>query len=257
MAQRAEETEADIVARVVAWLRADGWATWQEVQAGSGRADIVARRTGLVWCVEVKKSASLALVEQGLERQRLGLFHGVVLAVPGPKLGVLPHLCDRLGLGLLRAGYRHPFEPAPRPEMRVWPAFDRAADTRRALSLCTEDHAAQAGGVAGGVPTWTPFKSCVRALIKYFEAEGIARMSVREAAELAPVAEYKQRPAAWPKLDDRKKAQALRRWVVQSIEHGWLPGFGLDGAGATRAVTFDRTLISADERKTFRLDVAR
>jgi len=75
-------SEAALAEVVVAWLRADGWRTFHEVELPrGGRADIVAARSGLVWIIETKLQAGLEVLDQALERRRAGA-HGVLVAVP-------------------------------------------------------------------------------------------------------------------------------------------------------------------------------
>lgn len=59
-------SETDIAAPVVAWLQAQHWEVYQEVERHTGgqRADIVAIRGNLVWVLEVKSSLSLAVLAQ-------------------------------------------------------------------------------------------------------------------------------------------------------------------------------------------------
>lgn len=56
--------EVALAARVVAWLEAQHWDVYQEVQHCGDVADIVAVRAGLVWAIECKTSLSLTVMEQ-------------------------------------------------------------------------------------------------------------------------------------------------------------------------------------------------
>lgn len=68
---RATVTEQQVAEIVVAWLESLGADVYQEVECGTGVADIVARIGAELWIVEVKTSLSLALLCQAMERRRL------------------------------------------------------------------------------------------------------------------------------------------------------------------------------------------
>jgi hypothetical protein len=61
--------ESEIGASVMAWLENMGWDCYPEAQFESygNRADIAAVRDGLLWVVECKTTACLALIEQAVE----------------------------------------------------------------------------------------------------------------------------------------------------------------------------------------------
>ena len=110
--------EADLYPWVKTYLEAQGY----EVKAEIGACDVMARRGDEpVVVVEMKLSFSLALVMQGVARQRL--FDDVYLAVPVLAKGWqvryndIIALCRRLGLGLLAVkvgqGVEAHLDPAP------------------------------------------------------------------------------------------------------------------------------------------------
>ena len=95
--------ETDLYSPIKAWLEALGY----EVKAEVGAADVVAQRGDQEpLIVELKTGFSLALVHQGIERQKLPDW--VYLAVPRGSgrrwqaaLKANKGLCRRLGLGRL------------------------------------------------------------------------------------------------------------------------------------------------------------
>jgi hypothetical protein len=90
--------EADLYAPLKAWLTGRGYA----VKAEIGACDILAVPPGgPAVVIEMKRAFSLALVLQGVERQRL--FDDVYLAVPQAAAPARDRvaLCRRLGLGLM------------------------------------------------------------------------------------------------------------------------------------------------------------
>jgi len=73
--------ETDVAEPVVLWLQRQGWEVFQEVSVGGGRrADIVARKDGLLWIVEVKTTLNLEIMGQAAEWK--GWAHRVNFAVP-------------------------------------------------------------------------------------------------------------------------------------------------------------------------------
>jgi hypothetical protein len=78
--------ETDIARPVVAWLQAQGWTVYQEVQHQGCVADIVAVRGPLLWVIECKAQLGLAVLGQALGWQ--GHAHAISVAVmsdPKPK----------------------------------------------------------------------------------------------------------------------------------------------------------------------------
>lgn len=93
-------TEAELAAVVITWLEALGAEVWQEVECGTGVADIVARLGAELWIIETKLSLSLALLVQACERRREA--HRVYCAAPYTRtMREFGMLCEELGVGLL------------------------------------------------------------------------------------------------------------------------------------------------------------
>ncbi|SLN35300.1 hypothetical protein AQS8620_01218 [Aquimixticola soesokkakensis] len=128
--------EADLYAPVKAFLEAQGYV----VKAEIGACDVMAvRGSEPPVVVELKTGFSLALVLQGIDRQRVS--DAVYLAVPkakgtGWKLRYkdIVHLCRRLGLGLLAVDVA-----AQRVEAHLDPApYQPRKNTKRAGQLLKE-----------------------------------------------------------------------------------------------------------------------
>lgn len=74
--------ETDIARPVVAWLQAQGWTVYQEVQHAGRVADIVATLGPLTWVVECKAQLGLAVLGQALGWQ----YRAHLVSVAGPAL---------------------------------------------------------------------------------------------------------------------------------------------------------------------------
>ena len=253
-------TESALAEVVTAWLRADGWATFHEIECRGGRADIVAVRRGLVWLVETKLRAGLEVLAQALEKRRAGA-HGVLVAVPsGPAAKLLASVAGRLGVGVIAVSEVDDFDEgsrsivrAHRAEMLTWPAFYRQAKAADLLRGCKPEHAAQPAGTTG-TKIWTPFKGAVRAVIyQLAEAPG-HQLLVSELALAEAVREYKR----------GFEAAQLRRWICQAIQErpqhrgatlpGFFPACSLVGRGKARAVLLDVAGLTPQHRRDFQLD---
>lgn len=253
-------SESDLAKVVTTWLRADGWATFHEIECRGGRADIVAVRHGLVWLVETKLRAGLEVLAQALEKRRAGA-HGMLVAVPsGPAAKLLANVAGRLGVGVIAVSEVDDFDGsssrivrAHRAEMLTWPAFYRQAKAADLLRGCKPEHAAQPAGTTG-TKIWTPFKGAVRAVIyQLAEAPG-HQLLVSELALAEAVREYKR----------GFEAAQLRRWICQAIQErpqhrgvalpGFFPACSLVGRGKARAVLLDVAGLTPQHRRDFQLD---
>lgn len=111
--------ESELATRVMAWLTAEGWDCYPEVQTHSmsHRADIVAVfKQKLVWVIECKMSLSLAVLDQAT--RWLGDSHWVSAAVPHRKRTETSFAAQQYlkwkGIGLIRVAidgeqFRHGF----------------------------------------------------------------------------------------------------------------------------------------------------
>ena len=147
--------ETELYAPIKAFLEAQGF----EVKAEVAAADVVACREGedpLI--VEMKTGFSLALIYQGIERQKI--TDTVYIAAPRGKgkafrasLKSMKTLCRRLGLGLLtvrlKDGLVEPHcDPAPyRPRRSAW------RKTRLLREFSRREGDPNTGGSRGGIVT--------------------------------------------------------------------------------------------------------
>jgi hypothetical protein len=147
--------ETELYAPIKAFLEGQGY----EVKAEVAAADVVACRKGedpLI--VELKTSFSLALIHQGIERQKI--TDAVYVAVPRKTgkafratLKSMKTLCRRLGLGLLtvrmKDGLVEPHcDPAPyQPRRTAW------RKTRLLREFAKRDGDPNQGGTRGQIVT--------------------------------------------------------------------------------------------------------
>lgn len=74
------ESEQDVAAPMVEYLRAHDWEVFQEVPLPSGRVDIVARRHGLYHGLEVKRHYGFSVLDQAIYNATY--FHYASVVVP-------------------------------------------------------------------------------------------------------------------------------------------------------------------------------
>ncbi len=186
--------ETDIARPVVAWLQAQGWTVYQEVQHAGRVADIVATRGPLTWVIEVKAQLGLAVVGQALH----WLGRANLVSVAGPALpqraaGDAFRAFLRLsGIGCLtvnsdyETAIRQPVSPAMarhvarglraalRPEHQTWAEAGNASSARytpwRATVDAVERYVAEHPGatlreVLGAVQTHYSSDKVARATI--------------------------------------------------------------------------------------------
>lgn len=101
--KRWPQTEEQLAAAVVQWLRSEQWEVYQEVQIcfGGAIADIVAVREPVVWVIETKRTLSLDAIQQAEDWH--GHAHLASVAVPKPQSRRLAgqRVCRLVGVGLL------------------------------------------------------------------------------------------------------------------------------------------------------------
>lgn len=169
-------SEADLAARVVKWLEANGHEVFQEVEgkklsyADCGRADIVALRGGLVTVVETKMSLGFDVLAQA--EKWIPFAHEVLVAVPavhqsknsdGRRLAY--RVVEKLRLGLLEVRSLWPIEEGREEAVRVRVEAERNSDPRPDLRLALRDEHktyAKAGTNKGG--HFTDFRKTCNAL---------------------------------------------------------------------------------------------
>jgi len=172
--------ETDLAAPLCTWLSAQGYTVRSEVRD----CDIAALRGDQLLVVEIKKTLSLALIVQGVLRQRIA--DSVYLAVPRPaskwtwwneSRGVF-HLLRRLELGLILVSPSNGGPPVdvvfhPRPLVRR-----RRAPSRRAV----------VAEIAGRIADFnTAGSSRTRLVTAYREAAIHVACALRSRGAMAPV----------------------------------------------------------------------
>jgi len=155
--------ESDMAAPVIALMEAEGWDVYQEVQAWEHGpvCDLVGRMGDLIWCVEMKLSLSLALLEQAYAWKRRASY--VSIAVPlkksFQKRRFVHQLCNDYGIGIILA--------RPHVASIEEPALlNRTPWTGSFKSRLCEDHKtfAVAGNAEGA--RYSPFQKTKHALIE-------------------------------------------------------------------------------------------
>lgn len=158
------ESEKELAKSLVAWLAAERWEVYQEVQGCGGLCDIVAKRGGATWAIECKLALNLEVIAQALNwRHRANL-----VSVAVPYRGELHRSCSitsRLGIGIL--GVHHPAESNSVRE------FGHAAFMRVRAGAGIALHEQQktfceAGGNRGGY--YSEFKATCSAIRRAVEA---------------------------------------------------------------------------------------
>lgn len=169
-------SETEVAAQAVAWLRAQGWEVFQEVEGPHGRAiDIVARKEGKLWALEAKRALNLAVLEQAWSS--VPYAHRASIVVPrmakvsdGYEFGV--QVAKRFGLGVIEVwppgAAQRVVEPvAPRDQPTV------LGNLGGSLRVAQQVYA-QAG--SSGASHWTPFRETatrLKALVWQHRATGI------------------------------------------------------------------------------------
>lgn len=165
--------EQDLAARVVAWLQAQRFDVYEEVQPPrcESRADIVGVRDGLSWIVECKTTLGLAVIRQADAWRGWAEYRSV--AVPSPfrhsdDRYFAETLCRERGIGVLYVPARSAFDLSE----KVSPTLDRAArraGLMRDALVPEQKTGPKAGSTAGG--HWTPFRATCRDLARIVRCE--------------------------------------------------------------------------------------
>lgn len=212
MAKPQFKFEAELAARLVAWLQADRWNVYQEVSYRGNLIDIVAERHGYCWCIETKLHFNFEVIEQAMWRRQVSAWSSV--AVPTyKKMGA--RLCSYEGIGLLEV---HPHGSISE---RQSPQFNRLGHNSRDLkgvslieSLRPEQQSQIAGSNSGGY--WTPFKQTCREVLAYVRTN--------------PGAEAK---AVINGVKHHWANSSAKATLLASIRKGWIPGVKLVEEGRT------------------------
>lgn len=156
-------SEQDLAAPLVPWLQDMDWDVHQEVaiQTGGRRADIVAKRGQILWVIEVKRTAGLALLDQAYKW--LGFAHYVSVAAPRFRSAAFECCCRDKGIGMLGLGLTEVSERlAPRLSRSVLHHYLDSA-------LCDETRTWAAAGNALS-EYYSPFRRTVRRIYDVLEA---------------------------------------------------------------------------------------
>lgn len=159
--------ETDVARPVVAWLQAQHWEVYQEVQLRAGIADIVAVMDRRVWIFEAKTSLSLAVLAQA-DRWR-PYAHWSSVVVPVRIRGYdcrqfAQNVCRDRGIGIIevypRQEWHDPFE-------LVAASLNRKALATGILKSLREQHKTYAEAGSANGRHWTPFKQTCRDVLVY------------------------------------------------------------------------------------------
>jgi hypothetical protein len=155
---------------VAAWLAAEGFDVYQEVEAYAGIADMVGTCGPQLAVVEMKVALSFELLWQAVRWRAVA--HQVWVAVPHAKDSTSRRMAERCfedrGIGVLTVTFRG-CEGA-HITMDARPEFNRKADVEMVRKRLREQHKtfALAGSVGGS--RWTEFKGTVQRLREYAQA---------------------------------------------------------------------------------------
>ena len=100
-------SESDLAAKVIAYLEAEHWDVYQEVNFGSGGAiaDIVAVRAGYLWIIECKTSLTFTVLEQANHWRSHYRSVAIPVAKNASGRGTAYHIANKfLNLGILEVG---------------------------------------------------------------------------------------------------------------------------------------------------------
>ena len=211
------KTEIEFGTDFVAFLRAQGFETWQEVVLdytglGAKTADIVAKKEGLYYLFELKLKLSDTLLEQVANRKRLFNYaYAVVPELPKRKISgyyephinriseVKKYFIENMGIGL----WLYDPEKAEDFDMfrlrRYHPTLKEHSCTQLEKFLNKEQQISKAGSKEG--EKVTPFKTSVAKMIEYLEANpGASKMQMWDALDLH-WANYKSMCSSLPKAN--------------------------------------------------------
>lgn len=161
-------TEVEIGKLVIPEIQGCGWTVYEEVEVVSGVADIVAEKEGWYWCVELKTSLSLSLLDQAMERQRWGEFNFVSVAHPSKTISHAAHeLLRQRGIGEIRVNQQ-------RTVTFKEPRFTRIKRTKNRSQMLQSLERYKKVSDAGcpGALRWTPFKQTCLYVEKYLRSVG-------------------------------------------------------------------------------------
>lgn len=158
--KRWPESEVELAAAVVEWLRFEQWEVYQEVQLsyGDAIADIVAVREPVVWVIETKRSLSLEAIRQAEDWHYHSHLASVAIPVPRSTRRLAgERICRLLGVGLLMVQPASEWHGAHATEA-VGSRFHRKALVKGLRGSLHEGHKtfAPAGNANGR--RWSPWR---------------------------------------------------------------------------------------------------
>jgi hypothetical protein len=213
--------ETEIAIPVIAWLVAEGWDVYQEVQifTYADVADIVAVRHGLSWVVEVKSSLSLEVIAQAEAWKGYANYVSVaafkridwqVSRSPGKGRELARRVLDWLGIGLFTVSNRQFWDEgagkisdALSAEYRINPRLNRRLVRNIAGSLKPEHKTFARAGNTEGL-RYTPFAATCAALADIVKSD--PGISLRDAIKIMGRSHYASEATA---------RSSLRHWISE------------------------------------------
>lgn len=215
-------TETELAEHVVKYLEGLGFNVYKEVQCGSGYADIVAEKNGIMWCIETKTSLSDQLLDQAIARTKE--FHYVSVAVPcSKKYGradvsfAKTFVMEQFGIGLLvlRHGYYEQVEKLIEPKItRTYAKYRKKFVGQygfKNVSLYDEQKVSKAGSKSG--EQLTSFKITVIRVAYFLKEKGGAYDFKKLISELDQGLYHYRTP------------KALKDAILRGLNGGYMPEF--------------------------------
>lgn len=204
-------SEAELAEKVVAWLEADQWDVYQEVQLqASGRvADIVATRGPLAMIVECKLSSGLDVLEQLREWE--GDAHYIIAATPRSSNRIFDIVLDRFGYGRLVVDDFYGVV-----QHRYGPLWRRPPGVHRLRKTLTPEHKTFAKAGNAQCSRFTPYQSTCKKLLEIVTANpGIQMKQIIE--KLKGIHHYASDSSARGSLLKWARAGAIKGVRVETI----------------------------------------
>ncbi|MBN1625010.1 MAG: hypothetical protein JW944_00685 [Deltaproteobacteria bacterium] len=158
MVRNSFDSEQELAKIVVSHLKDLRWEVYQEVVCPGGVADIVAKMGNILWVIECKKSFSMSLLGQAIERTPY--FHYTSIAVPYSRRDnrkLLREFLEWKGIGCFEVYNHNYYENISTP---TEPRLHRKARTKHIKLYAEQKNMVDAGSSNGGY--FTPFKKTCR-----------------------------------------------------------------------------------------------
>lgn len=155
------DSEAVLARKVVEWFAAEGYETWEEVSIGSGRIDIVARRSPVIVAVECKTSLSLSVLGQAARWS--GIAHQSYAAVPNKYRTnhYMNPICQSIGVGIIAVGWDC--------DIRQIAPFHRNALAHNIIGALNDGNRTGSGNASAGTTGggyWSPWRETINQLTR-------------------------------------------------------------------------------------------